>query len=337
MGTPNKSIRMTTGQHAIVKKIVASMKANAAFIEALNDFHENWVLSEKKKAILILQEEIAQSISADQSKPGLYDDRLPEATEAATRNLETITSVSSDWANDGSSLQAEQPLRNPTTDKTVLCNPPRGKSDPKSVKGQTKKAPSVMGKPAKSRKAEVATTDMVQTDPEGVNVMREEQTIASQSIGAQTRSRTAASRTETSILSIELPPETRPPLPRVVSALTAYAESLIDKRIDTGDGQSRVMTRAEMEHDIQKTMEVSRNAAQRAATNAVERLDPDNPHRWGRKRPIARVVSLDTRQKMVELRRQGLTLQQIAQQVGFDARIVRKYTATEMRNQAITP
>ena len=113
--------------------------------------------------------------------------------------------------------------------------------------------------------------------------------------------------------------------PRTLRPASKMAEDLLLQRVPTPEGGERDLTRAEMEHILIQKLGVSRNTAQKAATRAVKRLDPDNPARWGRKRPKARTVPLETRLQMSELRRQGLTSKEIAEQTGFDVRSVSKY------------
>ena len=104
------------------------------------------------------------------------------------------------------------------------------------------------------------------------------------------------------------------------------AKELLEKRVPMADGSSRVLTRAEIEREILIQLGVSRNSAQKAATNAVKKYDPDNSARWGRKRPKARVVPAEVKLGMIKQRLQGMTVQDIAKETGFDARTVRKYT-----------
>lgn len=104
----------------------------------------------------------------------------------------------------------------------------------------------------------------------------------------------------------------------------ALADQLVQARKSDGS----VFTRAEIERHLIDKCGISRNAAQSAATKAVAKLDPNNPARRTRRRPIARRVDEDVRLRIRDLADSGMPRKEIAAQIGAHIRTVRRHLSS---------
>ena len=104
---------------------------------------------------------------------------------------------------------------------------------------------------------------------------------------------------------------------------TGRAKQLLDARIADEDGKPREMTRAEIEHAL-RDGGATRNVAQSASSKVVKKDDPGNDKRRSRN-PVARRVGVRLKQRMHELRAQGLSISEIAKEVGANPRTVKKH------------
>jgi Helix-turn-helix domain len=103
------------------------------------------------------------------------------------------------------------------------------------------------------------------------------------------------------------------------------AEVLVKITVPDGKGGQRVLRTAEIERQLITRLHIPRNSAMRAATRAVQALDPGNDDRRTHKRPIAREVTPKMRRQMRALRRAGATVRGIARALGCDPKTVSRH------------
>jgi len=109
------------------------------------------------------------------------------------------------------------------------------------------------------------------------------------------------------------------------SVYRELAEELVRETIPDGRGGRRVRTRAEIEAELIRRLGVSRTVALSASTKAVRRLDPENPARSSRRKPVARRIGENLKREFRRLRDNGMTQKQIADLIGADVRTVRNH------------
>jgi hypothetical protein len=106
------------------------------------------------------------------------------------------------------------------------------------------------------------------------------------------------------------------------------AEHLVAKLVpDKIKGGLRVMTRSEIEAEIQQRLKVSRDVAQAAASRAVNKLDPNNAARRSHRKPVARKIGPELESRIRQLAAEGHPPMSVAKSVGAHVRTVKKVLA----------
>lgn len=114
------------------------------------------------------------------------------------------------------------------------------------------------------------------------------------------------------------------------------AKMLLKAVVRERDGQARYLYRSEIENIVRRALGVQRGRALSGTQRALS-LEPNNPARLGRKRPIARALSSDLVAGIHALRKQGLANAAIAKQIGCDPRTVRKALRRFNATSAVAP